>query len=402
MVCCGLPFPLMNCNKPSSHKNGPNTSLVKTVRTDMGSKYSSDLRSYTSACQQDSNLKSFDSSLRERTNSVMRSLANQAKSQSISQGSLMEVYGYLLDLHGNVVSLIIKSKEDVINNKDLSSLVDVYFKNTSKTLDFCNTVENCVKKAEISKLIIRYAVKLFEAESECSIGENNKNKYAKTLAELNKFKAMGDPFDGEFETQYESVYEQQVLLLEELRKVKAKLDKKQRNLETWRKLSNVVFATAFVSVLVLSVVAAAVVAPQVLIEVASVLTTPIEVVVGRWCNEMWKKYEKAVKIQTELVSKVEDGAKVNNIATENIRSEVEQLRTRISFILKTVEFAVERGEEDELATRLAMQEIMKKVDGLTEKIEEVGESAAKCSRLIGWGRFLVLQHILGLPANSVF
>uniref|UniRef100_A0A0D3D8F0 Uncharacterized protein n=1 Tax=Brassica oleracea var. oleracea TaxID=109376 RepID=A0A0D3D8F0_BRAOL len=350
------------------------------------------------AGQNDSNLKSFDSSLHQRTNSVMRSLA---ESQSISQGSLMEVYGYLLDLNRDVVSLIIESREDVINNKYLSSLVDVYFKNTSKTLDFCNTVQNCVKKAEISKLIIRYAAKLFEAES-VGIGENNnnnnnKNKYAKTLAELNKFKAMGDPFEGEFETQYESVYEQQVLLLEELRNLKAKLDKKQRNLEIWRKLSNVVFATAFVSILVLSVVAAAVVAPQVLIQVASGLTTPIEVV-GKWCNEMWNKYEKAVKIQTELVSKVEAGAKVNNVATENIRFEVEQLRIKILFILNTIEIAVE--EEEEVSTRLAMQEIMKKVDGLTDKIEEVGESAAKCSKLIGYGRFLVLQHILGLPTNS--
>ncbi|KAG2265120.1 hypothetical protein Bca52824_072199 [Brassica carinata] len=211
---------------------------------------------------------------------------------------------------------------------------------------------------------------------------------------------MGDPFKGEFETQYESVYEQQVLLLEELRNLKAKLDKKQRNLEIWRKLSNVVFATAFVSILVLSVVAAAVVAPQVLIEVASGLTTPIEVV-GKWCNEMWNKYEKAVKIQTELVSKVDAGAKVNNVATENIRFEVEQLRIKILFILNTIEIAVEEEEEEEeVSTRLAMQEIMKKVDGLTDKIEEVGESAAKCSKLIGYGRFLVLQHILGLPTNS--
>ena len=146
-----------------------------------------------------------------------------------------------------------------------------------------------------------------------------------------------------------------------------------------------------------SVVAAAVVAPQVLIQVASGLTTPIEVV-GKWCNEMWNKYEKAVKIQIELVSKVEAGAKVNNVATENIRFEVEQLRIKILFILNTIEIAVE--EEEEVSTRLAMQEIMKKVDGLTDKIEEVGESAAKCSKLIGYGRFLVLQHILGLPTNS--
>ncbi|KAL0721677.1 hypothetical protein Bca4012_036276 [Brassica carinata] len=164
----------------------------------MRSKYSSDLKYYTSACQQDSDLKTFDSSLRQRTNSVMKLLADQAKAQSISQGSLVEVYEFMLDLNRDVVREIIESREDVRKNKDLTSLVDVYFKNTSKTLDFCNTVQNCVKVAENSRLIIRYAVKQFEAESvDAENIQSKKNKYAKTLEELNKFKAMGDPFDRE-------------------------------------------------------------------------------------------------------------------------------------------------------------------------------------------------------------
>lgn len=386
MVLCGLFSPLMNCIKPSSNKNNSPRS-----------KYSSDLKYYTSACQQDSDLKTFDSSLHKRTNSVMKLLADQAKSQSISQGSLivMEVYEFMLDLNRDVVKEIIESREDVRNNKDLTSLVDVYFKNTSKTLDFCNTVQNCVKIAENSRLIIRYAVKQFEAESE----DANKNKYAKTLEELNKFKAVGDPFDGEFLTQYDSVYEEQVLLLDELGKLRAKLDKKQRNLKTWRRLSNVVFITAFVSVLLLSVAAAALSAPIVLTAVAAGLTPSIEVV-GKWSNEMWKKYEKAVRGQRELVSTVETGAKVNRIATDSIKLEVENLRIRLKFILETVDFAVERGEDEE-ATRLAMQEIKKKVEGLTEKIKEVGQHTDRFSKVISSERRLVLQHILSLPANSL-
>ncbi|KAF2554310.1 hypothetical protein F2Q68_00035566 [Brassica cretica] len=396
MVFCGLFSPLMNCIKPNSINK--NTSLV---RTDMSSKYSSDLKYYTSACQQDSDLKTFDSSLHKRTNSVMKLLADQAKSQSISQGSLivMEVYEFMLDLNRDVVKEIIESREDVRNNKDLTSLVDVYFKNTSKTLDFCNTVQNCVKIAENSRLIIRYAVKQFEAESE----DAKRNKYAKTLEELNKFKAVGDPFDGELLTQYESVCEEQDLLLEELGKLRAKLDKKQRNLKTWRRLSNVVFITAFVSVLLLSVAAAALSAPIVLTAVAAGLTPSIEVV-GKWSNGMWKKYEKAVRRQRELVPKVETGAKINRIATDSIRLEVENLRIKLKFILETVDFAVEReggGEEDEEATRLAMQEIKKKVEGLTEKIKEVGQHTDRFSKVISSERRLVLQHILSLPANSL-
>ncbi|KAL9284783.1 UPF0496 protein [Arabidopsis thaliana] len=49
-----------------------------------------------------------------------------------------------------------------------------------------------------------------------------------------------------------------------------------------------------------------------------------------------------------------------------------------------------------MATRFAMQEIKKKVEGFTEKIEEVGERAANCSKLIALGRLVVLGHILGL------
>ncbi|WZZ04607.1 hypothetical protein YC2023_090528 [Brassica napus] len=227
---CGVLSPLMNCIKPSSNKN------TSPVRTDMRSRYSSDLKYYTSACQQDSDLKTFDSSLHQRTTSVMKSLADQAaKSQSISQGTLMEVYEFLLDLNRDIVRDIIESREHVRKNKDLTSLVDVYFK-----------------------------MKQFE---ESVYTDNKKNKYAKTLEELNKFKAMGDPFDGEFLTQYESVL-------------------------------------------------------------------------------LWR-------------------------------------------------------EEDEVASILAMQEIKKIVDGLTDKIKEVGQHAAMCSGLIALGRLVFLKHIRSLPSNSV-
>jgi hypothetical protein len=56
-------------------------------------------------------------------------------------------------------------------------------------------------------------------------------------------------------------------------------------------------------------------------------------------------------------------------------------------------------EEEEEAMGLAMQGIKKHVDGFTEKMEEGGENAAKCSKFIALGRLLVLEHILGLPAN---
>ncbi|EOA12536.1 hypothetical protein CARUB_v10026516mg [Capsella rubella] len=391
MVFCGLFSELMAGNS-SSNSSGTNASPVETVQTKMRSKYSPELSSYTSACKKYSFLKSFDSLLHKRTYNVISSLDTQAKTRSINLESLMGVYGYLLELNQDTVRVIIQNKDAVLKNKDLKSLVDIYFKSTSKTLDFCNTVQKCVKKAEISQLIIRFAVKQFETETDLGVGK--KNKYAKTLEELNKFKSMGDPFDGEFVTQYESIYDEQILLLDELRKVKEKLDKKQRNVKTWRIVSNVVFVTAFVAAFVLSVAAAAMVAPPVLSAVASGLTTPIEVV-GMWCNNMWKKYEKAVERQRGVVSSLERGAQANNVMMVNIKFEVDNLSIRISSILKTVDFVAER-KEDETATRVAMQDIKNQVEEFTEKIKEVGERANNCSKLIALGRLVVMGHILGV------
>ncbi|VVB04309.1 unnamed protein product [Arabis nemorensis] len=229
----------------TSKRNGTNASPVITLRKDIRSKYSGYQNSYTSTCKEDFNLRSFDSLLHQRTNRLISVLRAEGETQFLSLNSHIEVCGFLLELSEDVVRVIIESKEDVWKNKDLMSLVNAYFKSTAKTLDFFNTVENWVKRTEISQLIIRFAVKQFETED---LGGNKKKKYAKTLEELNKFKNVGDVFGDEFVTQYKSVYEQQVLLLEELRKMKVKLDKKQRNAKIWKTLSNVVFATAYVSV----------------------------------------------------------------------------------------------------------------------------------------------------------
>ncbi|ESQ31145.1 hypothetical protein EUTSA_v10005400mg [Eutrema salsugineum] len=116
MVFCGFLSELVNCWKSRVNKNGTNTSPVKKmVRTDMRSKYSSNLTSYISACQKDTTLKSFDSSLHQRTNRVISSLAARGETQSLSLESLMEVYGFLLELNQEAVRLIIESREDVWN-----------------------------------------------------------------------------------------------------------------------------------------------------------------------------------------------------------------------------------------------------------------------------------------------
>lgn len=365
----------------------------------MGSLYSADLTSYNSACKEDPDLQSFDSSLHQRTNRVINSLASGAESRSLSFEALIEVSGCLLEMNQEVVRFIIESKEDVWDNKDLTCLVNAYFDSSIKTLDFCNAVDNCVKRARIGQMIIQFAVKQFEMESKNTSAEPNANKYAKTLEELNKFKASGDPFDGDFFMLFESVYEQQVMLLEILHKQKRKLDKKLKNIKHWKKISNVVFVTAFVSVLIFSVVAAAIAAPPVVTAVAAALAVPIGSV-GKWCSHLWKKYETAVRRQKDVVLSMKVGAYITMKDMENIRVHVDKLKVEMESMMGRVDFATEEEGEDEVAVRFAMQEISKRFDVFTERIEEVGVNAAKCSKDITLARTIVLRHILSFPTSS--
>ncbi|XP_010550396.1 PREDICTED: UPF0496 protein At5g66675-like [Tarenaya hassleriana] len=386
----------MEDSKSTYSSNRTTSSPIKPIRTNVGSIYSADLSYYESACREDPDLRSFDSSLHRRTNRVISSIASRAGTQPFSFDSLVEVSGCLLEMNHEVVRFIVESREDVWDNKDLTSLVNAYFDSTIKTLDFCNAVENCVRRARISQLIIRFAVKQYEIESQ-DVDKGNNNKYPKTLEELNKFKAASDPFDEDFFALFESVYEQQVLLLEELHKQKMKLDKKMKNIKTWRKVSNVVFMTAFVSVLIFSIVAAAVAAPPVVTAVAAAMAVPIGSV-GKLCNYLWKKYDTAVKGQKGIVLSMKIGAYVAMKDMENIGVLVDKLKIEIESMLHKVDFALK--EEEDVAVRLAIHEISRKLDVFTEKIEEVGENAAKCSKDITLARTVVLRHILSFSAGS--
>ncbi|KAL1204297.1 hypothetical protein V5N11_029495 [Cardamine amara subsp. amara] len=387
-------------DKSNSSRNRTNTPPRPQIRTDIGSLYSADLSAYKSACKEDPDLQSFDSSLHQRTNRVINSLASGAETQSLSFDALIEVSGCLLDMNHDVVRFIIESREDALDNKDLSDLVNAYFDSSIKTLDFCNAIDNCVKRARIGQLHLQFAVKQFEIES----SENNKsvepgtNKYAKTLEELKKFKASGDPFDGEFFTLFESVYEQQVLLLEIIHKQRSRLDKKLKNIKNWKKISNVVFVTAFVSVLIFSVVAAAVAAPPVVTALAAALAVPMGSV-GKWCNYLWSKYETSVKRQKDIVLSMSFGARMTMKDMENIGAHIDKLKIEMESMMQKVDFALNEKEE-EVAVRLSMQEISKKFDVFTERIEEVGENAAKCSKDITRARTIVLRHILSFPSSS--
>ncbi|KAH1113418.1 hypothetical protein J1N35_006796 [Gossypium stocksii] len=381
---------MMGCQ--SSKTKGGNAESTSQVKPD--SQLEADLSSYEAACRQDSTLQHFDVTLQEHTNSVISTLTVGSGVQSISFNTLQEVTSCLLETNQAVAKIILECQRDIWNNSELFSLVEEYFENSKKTLDFCTMLENCLKRARNDQLIIQLAVKYFDEEVGLEVGVDEK-KFVKTLEELRRFKAADKPFPKEFFVLLDLVRKQQESMLGKLLVRKRKLDKKLKSLKTWRRVSNVLFVATFVSVLIFSVVAAAVSAPPVVTALASALTVPIGSV-GKWCTSLWKRYEKEVKEQMGLTTTMELFALITIYDMDDIRVLVTNFEIKIESLLKTADFAL--GEED--ALKLAMDEIKKKLGEFMEIIEKLGQQADKCSRDIRMARAVILHRMMTHSSTS--
>ncbi|KAK6288009.1 hypothetical protein POUND7_014188 [Theobroma cacao] len=381
---------MMGCQ--SSKTKGGDPEPSSQVKTD--SKLEADLSSYEAACRHDPALQHFDATLHERTNHVISTLAAGLGVSSISFDSLKEVTGCLLETNQEVAKIILESQKDIWDNPELFSLVEEYFDNSKKTLDFCTALENCLRRARNNQLIIQLAVRKFEEEVELQVGTDGK-KFVKTLEELRKFKAAEEPFSKEFFLLFDSVRRQQESMLGKLLVRKRKIDKKLKSLKTWRMVSNVLFVATFVSVLIFSVVAAAIAAPPVVTALAGALAVPIGSV-GKWCNWLWKRYENELKGQRELITTVELGARITIGNLDNIRMLVGRLEIEIESLLHYADFALR--EED--AVKLAFDEIKRKSEEYMEIIEKLGRQADMCSRDIRKARAVVLQTMTRQSGTS--
>lgn len=365
---------------------------VPTLPIKMGtnSQFAADLSSYEAACMHDPNLQSFDATIQERTNRVIGSLANGVEVRSLSFDSLREVTDSLLEMNQEVVKVILDCKRDIWNNEDLSSLADDFFDNSLHTLDFCNELEKCLRRTRDNQVFVKSALTYFEAEVD---NEVEGVRYVKTLQQLKKFKDAGDPFTDEFYSLFQSVYAKQVSMFEKLQVKKRKLDKKLKSLKTWRRVSNAIFVAAFVSVLIFSVVAAAIAAPAFVTALAGALAVPIGSV-GRWCSSLFTGYENAIKSQRDVLSSMQVAAYITLKDLDSIRVLINKIEIQIESMLQNADFAV----RDDDAVELAMDEIKKKMELFTETLETLSEHAAKCSREIRRARTVVIQRIIRHPS----
>ncbi|XP_010943147.1 UPF0496 protein 1 [Elaeis guineensis] len=357
-----------------------------------GMEYLAELSSYETACRLDPELRSFDSTLQERTSHVISTLAHGVEVRSLSFDSLRAVTGCLLEMNEEVVKVILEGKEDIWKNPELFKLVEEYFENSLQTLDFCTALEKCLNKARDSQLIIHVALQRFEEEEEEVVEEDCKKKYLRTIEELRHFKAAGDPFTEEFFQVFQSVSRQQQSMLEKIKQRKNKLDKKLKSIKAWRKVSSIIFMAAFATLIICSVVTAVVAAPHVAAALAAAASIPVGSM-GKWIDSLFKGYQQAVEGQKEILSSMQVRTYIVIKDLDSIRVLVDCLEAQINMLLDNADFAL----RDEEAVKFGIQEIKEKLEVFTKSIEDLRQQADRCSRDIGKARTVVLQKIIRYP-----
>nr|XP_043622763.1 UPF0496 protein At4g34320-like [Erigeron canadensis] len=350
----------------------------------------SELNAYEAACRSDTDLQSFDAMLHARANNVINTLAVGVEVRALSFDTLKEVTECLLEMNQEVVKVILHCKKDIWKNQELFELVEEYFENSLQTLDFCAALDKCLKRVRDSQLLILVALQHFDEDEG---GEDD--KYEKTLEDLKHFKDAGDPFTEEFFTIFHSVYRQQMLMLDKLQAKKMKLDKKVKYIQTWRKVSSVIFVATFAAVLICSVVAAAMAAPAVAAALTAASAIPLGSM-GKWINSLLKNYENAIKGQKEIISSMQVGGFVAIRDLDTIRVLVDRLKMDIEEMMRKADHAIE-GDE---MMKIAIEEIKIKLNSFMKNVDDLGLQADNCSRDVRRARTVVLQRIIKPPHNQ--
>ncbi|XP_073124101.1 UPF0496 protein 1-like [Henckelia pumila] len=352
-----------------------------------------DLNSYEDACREDPDLRKLDENLQIRTRRTVNSIAVELEVRSISLDSLGEVTGCLLEMNKELVEIILRNRKDIWEDPELSQLVDDYFENSLLTLDFCKSLDACLRRAGIVESIIKVALKKFEEERQS--GDGSVKSYSRTLEELRNFRAAGDPFSEDFFKGFKSIQSRQVLMLKKLQTKNKKLDKKLKRLKMWRKVSNAIFIVAFASVLICSVVAAAVTAPPVVTALVAAAAIPLGSM-GNWLNSFWQKHEKELMGQKELISSMQILGTFVLADLESIGKLVDRFQIKIEELSTYADFATRDTESLEIV----VGEIKTKVDDFITTIRDLSERTNKCSQETRMARTVISRSIINQPGSS--
>ena len=343
-----------------------------------------EISSYENACKLDPEVQSFDSTLQRSTSRVITAIAVDINVRALSFDSLNEVTRCLIEMNQEVVKVILDSRKDIFKNPKLVNLVEEHLENSLRTLDFCSQLEKCLKRAREAQSTLGAALQGFESSN-----------YLPVLEALREFRVSGDPFSEEFFNLFHSVFQQQLSTLEKLLDRKRKIDKTLISFTTWRKISWIIFAATFASVLICSVVAAAVAAPPVLTALLAASSIALGST-GKWIHSLWDNYWEKLQTQKELINAMHAGSYIAIKDLENIRVLADQLELQIGHMVRAA--GLTTGDEE--AVRFAVEEIRTKLRNSTQSIEDLGDRAERCSGEIRRVRSLILRRIINTRRKS--
>ncbi|KAK9109661.1 hypothetical protein Sjap_017721 [Stephania japonica] len=345
------------------------------------------LRIYEEIRNEDQQIRQFDTDLHLRTTRTISTLSIETNQPlPFSLDLLKEVTGCLLDSNQQVVNLILTTKKDIWKNPELFALVDDYFKTSLHTLDFCSTLQRFLANSKLNQAILRSALQRL-SETELAPEE-----YRRAILDLQRFKSEQTHFTEEVLKKFGTVYDEHVEMLSRLQSQRSQLDKKMKKVRAWRKTASVVFAVTLATVLICSIVVAAVTAPPMVTAIVTAVSgaaawAPTE----SWFGALWRKFEGAVQEQREVVSSVEAGTLVVMRDLNNIRVLVEGLEAELEGFLGEVERGI-RGEEGFVF--MGVKEIESRVGAFTSSVDELGEYVDCCSRNVHKARSVVLKRIM--------
>ncbi|KAL3730665.1 hypothetical protein ACJRO7_027662 [Eucalyptus globulus] len=340
------------------------------------------------ACESDPDPRTFNANLQARTNQVLSTLASGVDVQTLSLDSLKEISECLLEMNQEVVKVILDSKKDIWRNEELLKLVQDYFNDSLPTLDFCASLENCLKHVRDAHLQIFTALHCFEEED----GEGCCS-YTKILEELTKFKETGDPFTREFFELFQTIYKLQKFMLKKLWIKKKKIEKKLKSIQMWRKISSMIPVVTFAAILIYSVTTARVASPPVVVALAA--ATAMDAI-GKWIDSLWKNCEEALKRREEVITSMQASIFVALKDLDKMRITIDPLEVQMKSLLQKADFPIEAGAE---AVKLRIADIKKKLRDFMKDAKGLGKDVDMCSCNIQRSRLVVLQRIIKPPTN---
>ncbi|KAJ7555308.1 hypothetical protein O6H91_05G031100 [Diphasiastrum complanatum] len=322
-----------------------------------------------------------------RTERVLNSVVNGVDEKGISFQSLKDVTTSFLEVDQEVVNVILNYKKDVWANNTLFQLVTEYFENSLATLDFCDELDKCIKKARENQMLVQVAVNLMPKDD----SEPSENQCERVLHELNNFVAAGNPFSEEFFEKFRAVYVRQVELQKKLQARKKSLDRKLKFVKGWMKVSTIIFAATCAAVLICAVVAAAMAAPHIVGTLAAFATFPLESM-GMWFRSLWTKYETQLQQQRDIIHEAHSQTFVVIKELDTIKLLVNRLKTEVEFAMHHIKFGTDRG--DPFSVKLAMEQLSIKQTLFIRDLSELEEHVDRCSTTIRNARAVVLRRIV--------